>query len=139
MTMVNAMTQAGCDVMVASTGRKGMELAHQNKFNLIVLALNLPDISGFDIASELKQRHLTRRVPIIFICERLLEKDRHRIIEIGAADYIEKPFNPSEFVSRILSYVEPIPTRPKSRASDVSDERADPDAEGFRNAAQGNQ
>jgi len=139
MMMVNALTQAGCDVMVAPSGEKGMGLAQEARLDLIVLDVDLPDTNGFEICRELKQRHLTRRVPIIFIGEQLLEEDRHRVIEIGAADYIEKPFNPSEFVSRILSYVEPTGTRRESRASDVSDESADPDAEGFRNAAQSNQ
>jgi DNA-binding response OmpR family regulator len=139
MMMVNVLTQAGCDVLVAHTGKQGMELAQEAKFDLIVLEMNLPDASGFEVCSELKQRHLTRHVPIIFIAERLREEDQHRVIELGAVDSIVKPFGASEFVSRILSYVGPTQTRYKSSPLDVSDESADADAKGFRNAAQGNQ
>lgn len=139
MMMVNVLTQAGCDVLVAHTGKSGMELAQETKFDLIVLDTDLPDTNWFEICSELKQRHLTRHVTIIFIAGRLREEDQHRVIELGVVDYIEKPFGASEFVSRILSYVRPTQTRHKSRPSDVSDKSADADAKCFRNAAQGNQ
>ncbi|MGA2280414.1 MAG: response regulator [Verrucomicrobiota bacterium] len=139
MMMVNVLTQAGCDVLAASSGEKGIELAQEAKFDLIVLDTDLPHGNGFEVCSELKQRHLTRHVPIIFIGGRLHEEDRHRAIELGAVDYIEKPFGASEFISRILSYVGPAQTRHKPSPLDVSDESADADAKGFRNAAQGNQ
>ena len=105
MMMVNVLTQAGCEVLVASSGEKGMELAQENKFDLIVLAVDLPDIKGFDICNELKQRHASRRTPIVLISGRPAENDRQRGLELGAADYIKKPFGASDFVQRILSHI----------------------------------
>ena len=105
MMMVNVLTQAGCDVLVADTGEKGMELAQENKFDLIVLAVDLPDTNGFDICNELKQTHASRRTPIVLISGRPTEKDRQHGLELGAADYIEKPFGASDFVQRILSHI----------------------------------
>jgi DNA-binding response OmpR family regulator len=105
MMMVNVLSRAGCDVRVANTGQKGMELARENKFDLITLAVDLPDINGFEICSELKQRHLSRHTPIVFVSGRPCEKDRQRGLEIGAVDYITKPFDARDFVSRLLSQV----------------------------------
>ena len=104
MLVANALTRAGCDVLVASSGEKGMESAQEAKLDLIVLDTNLPDRSGFDIACELKQRHLTRNIPIVFISAPVTIEDRRRVMELGAADLIEKPFG-EEFTRRLLSHV----------------------------------
>lgn len=105
--MVHVLSRAGCDVRVANTGEKGMELAQENKFDLIALDIDLPDISGFEICSELKQRHLSRHTPIIFISGQPCDENRQRALELGAVDYITKPFNAQDFASCILSHVEP--------------------------------
>jgi DNA-binding response OmpR family regulator len=105
MMMVNVLTQAGCDVRVAPTGRKGMELVQESKFDLIVLDTDLPDADGFEICGELKQGQLSRHTTIVFISGRSSEKDRQHGLELGAADYIEKPFGASDFVRRILSHI----------------------------------
>jgi two-component system sensor histidine kinase ChiS len=107
MMMVHMLSRAGCDVLVVPTGKRGMELAQENKFDLIVLDVDLPDISGFEICSELKQRHLTRHIPIVFISKWFREKDRQRSLELGAVDYITKPFDVADFVSRILAHSKP--------------------------------
>lgn len=104
MMMVNVLTQAGCDVRVAPTGKKGMELAQEHKFDLIVLSVDLLDITGFEICGELKQKHLTRHIPIIFVSKRSSEEERQRGLELGAVDYITEPFKTEDFTSRILSY-----------------------------------
>jgi DNA-binding response OmpR family regulator len=113
MMMVNVLSRAGCDVRVANTGQKGMELARENKFDLITLDVDLPDISGFEICSELKQRHLSYHTPIVFVSGRPCEKDRQRAFDLGAVDYITKPFDAMDFVSRILSCVKPEQPRHK--------------------------
>ena len=107
MMMVHALSRAGCDALVANTGGKGMELARENKFDLITLDVDLPDISGFEICSELKQRHLSCHTPIVFVSGRPCENDRQRGLELGAVDYITKPFDAMDFVSRIMSCVKP--------------------------------
>ncbi len=107
MMMVHVLSRAGCDVLVAFTGKKGLELAQQDRFDLIALDANLPDISGLEICSELKQRHLSRRASIVFISERSCEKDRQRALELGAMDYIIKPFDAADFVFRILTHSKP--------------------------------
>jgi DNA-binding response OmpR family regulator len=105
MMMVHVLSRAGCDVLVANTGEKGMELARENKFDLIALDVDLPDISGFEICSELNQRHLTRHIPIIFVSKQSSEKERQRGLELGAVDYITKPFKTEDFTSHLLSQI----------------------------------
>jgi len=102
MLMVNLLTHAGCDVMVANTWEKGMELAQEDEFNLITLNVDSPGFKSFEICSDLKQRHLTRNTPIVFVSGKSSEKERQRGLELGAVDYITRPFDPSDFLRRIL-------------------------------------
>ncbi len=105
MMMVHVLSRAGCDVRVASTGKKGLELAQENRFDLITLDIDLPGgISGLEICRELKQRHLSRHTPVVFVTGRHGEQDVQRGLEAGAVDYITKPFG-VEFVPRLLSHI----------------------------------
>ena len=107
MMMASLLTRAGCEVHGAHTGEKAMRLAQEIKFDLITLDIDLPDMSGFDICLDLKQRHLFRHTPIIFISARPCDEDRQRIFELGAVDYITKPFDTLIFASRLLSHIKP--------------------------------
>jgi len=110
MMMVSLLTQAGFDVEAAAKGQKGMEIAQERKFDLIVLETDLPDLSGFKICAELKQRHISYRTPIVFISNRHGDEYRERALDLGAADFIENPFEGSGFVSRISSHLEKTAT-----------------------------
>lgn len=105
MMMVHVLSRAGCDVQVASTGEKGLKLAQENRFDLITLDIDLPGgSSGLEICRELKQRHLTRNTPIVFVSARATIENQQRALELGAADFIEKPFG-VEFAPRLLSHI----------------------------------
>lgn len=104
MMMVHILSRAGCDVQVASTGEKGLELAKENRFDLITLDVDLQDISGFEVCQELKQRHISHRTPIVFITGRPCKQDVQRGLELGAVDYITKPFG-LEFAPRLISHI----------------------------------
>jgi DNA-binding response OmpR family regulator len=106
--LVLLLTRAGCEVLAVHTGAEGMELAQKKKFDLIALDIDLPDSNGYQVCREIKQRHFSRHTPIIFISGRPLEEDIQRGLEAGAVDYITKPFNASDFVSRILSHINPM-------------------------------
>lgn len=102
--MVLMLSRVGCNVLAVHTGTKAMELAVENRFDLIALDVSLPDINGFDLCSEFKQRHVSRHTPIVFVSARSSEEDKRRGLELGAVDYIAKPFG-LEFVPRLLSHV----------------------------------
>jgi DNA-binding response OmpR family regulator len=125
MMMANLLTRAGCEVHGAHTGEKALRLAQEIKFDLITLDVDLPDMSGFEICLALKERHLFRHTPIIFISARPWDKDRQRIFELGAVDYITKPFG-MEFAPRLLSHIESM--------SNGFDNRAEPFASITKNA-----
>lgn len=103
MRMTCFLTDAGCEVQMARTVKAGMGLALETKFDLILLDVDMP--GGFESCSELKQRHFTRHTPVIFISERSSLEDQQQGLDIGAADYITKPFDTSDFVRRILSHL----------------------------------
>ena len=110
MMVTSLLTQAGFDVRVAAKGRKGLEIAQEQKFDLIVLETVLPDLSGPKICAELKQRHISYRTPVVFLSNQRGDKYRERALELGAVDFIEKPFKAKDFISRILSHLEETAT-----------------------------
>ena len=89
--------RAGWKVVVASTGRQGLELFDTHAPDLVVLDLRLPDLDGLEIARRLRER---AEVPIIMLTARVQEADRLAGFETGADDYIPKPFSPKELVAR---------------------------------------
>jgi DNA-binding response OmpR family regulator len=109
MLMINVLTMVGCDVEAAHTGKKALEKAAETKFDLITLDISLPDADGFFLCKELKQRHISRNTPVIFISASPHEDHRQQSLRLGAVDYIEKPFNAGNFVSRLLSHIKKTP------------------------------
>ena len=105
MMMVHLLTHAGCDVEMAPTGRKGLELTQEISFDLITLDIDLPDTNGFEICRELKQRHGSRHIPVVLISGRSLEENLKQTVEVGAVDYISKPFEVTDYIFRIISHL----------------------------------
>ncbi|HTM04617.1 MAG TPA: response regulator transcription factor [Vicinamibacterales bacterium] len=89
---------AGFAVALATTGEQALDLARDRRPALVVLDLRLPRMDGLDVARAL--RH-DSEVPIIMVTARVEESDRLRGLEIGADDYLTKPFSPRELVARV--------------------------------------
>jgi DNA-binding response OmpR family regulator len=104
-TMIYLLKQAGCEVVGAKTGTEGMRLAQAGEFDLITLDVDLPDISGLEVCRRLKRNPRLCQTPVIFVSGRLCEGNRQHCFELGAADYIVKPFDAFVFVSRIFSHL----------------------------------
>ncbi len=90
--------QAGFSVVTASNGKDALTLWKVEQPALVVLDLMLPDIDGLDVAWEIRQKSGT---PIIMLTARAEDADRIAGLEIGADDYVVKPFNPRELVARV--------------------------------------
>lgn len=105
MMMVSLLTRADCETEVATTGKKAMQFAEEENFDLITMDVDLPDTTGFKVCSRLKETPRLRDTPIVFVSGRPHEEDRRRAFELGAADYITKPFATMDFGSRILSHI----------------------------------
>ena len=95
--VVDALRTAGFDVIEAATGAEGLRLASHGP-DLIVLDLKLPGMDGLDVARELRK---ASSVPIIMLTARVDETDKLVGLELGADDYMTKPFSPRELVARI--------------------------------------
>jgi len=94
------LTRAGFSVAVAADGATGLEMARQKKPDLIVLDLGLPRLDGLELARAIRRES---DVPIIMLTARVDEADRLHGFEVGADDYITKPFSPRELVARVSS------------------------------------
>lgn len=90
--------QAGFAVLTAADGQSGLTLARSEQPDLIVLDLGLPGIDGLDVTRTLRS---SSDVPIIMLTARAEESDRIVGLELGADDYLVKPFSPKELVARI--------------------------------------
>lgn len=108
--MTFLLSRAGYDVETALTGRRGLELATSQKFALITLDVDLPGINGFDICRELKQRWISQRTPIIFLSGNALEERRAIALELGAVDFVAKPFIVGDFLERVELHALPRET-----------------------------
>jgi DNA-binding response OmpR family regulator len=106
MMVVSLLTRIGFDVQVATKARKGLEIAQEQKFDLILLDATLPGISSYEIFEDLRQRHISYRTPIILLSDQHGEEYYEQALELRAADFIEKPFGAEDFIFRVLSHLE---------------------------------
>jgi len=93
--------QAGFSLMKAYDGASGLEMAKKEKPDLIILDLMLPEMEGKDVCRALKSNPLTQSIPILMLTAKAEEIDRIIGFELGADDYVTKPFSPRELVLRI--------------------------------------
>jgi DNA-binding response OmpR family regulator len=91
---------AGYEVRTAATGSEALSQAATGDVNLIILDLMLPDIDGIDVCRRIRQRS---EVPILMLTARDEDIDKIIGLEVGADDYLTKPFNPRELVARVKS------------------------------------
>jgi len=92
---------AGFEVATAVDGYEALAMVRQDLPGLIVLDLMIPGIDGFDVCKELKRNAETRAIPVIMLTARGEEIDRIVGLELGADDYVVKPFSPRELILRI--------------------------------------
>lgn len=104
--------QANFQVIAAEQGDVGFALWSEKKPDLVILDLNLPGMDGLDIAREIRRKSDT---PIIMVTARVEETDRLIGLELGADDYITKPFSPREVVARVRAVLRRAGTSQESR------------------------
>jgi two-component system, OmpR family, alkaline phosphatase synthesis response regulator PhoP len=93
--------RAGFRVVTAGDGASALRLARAERPSLLVLDLMLPGMDGLDVTRALRQDPATRTLPIIMLTARVDEADRLIGLELGADDYMSKPFSPRELVARV--------------------------------------
>jgi len=106
----------GYDVLVALDGEEGLELALEEIPDLILLDWMLPKVSGIEVCRQLRRSKITREIPIIMLTARSEESDKIRGLDIGADDYITKPYSIKELLARVRA------TMRRPSASVISDQ-----------------
>ncbi|GAB6137537.1 response regulator [Halanaerobaculum tunisiense] len=91
----------GYEVITASKGQQALELVRQQEPDLIVLDLMLPGVDGFDICRKIRQNDQYSNLPIIILSAKEEEVDKILGLELGADDYVTKPFSPRELIARV--------------------------------------
>jgi DNA-binding response OmpR family regulator len=89
---------AGCEVAVAHDGRQALEAARARRPDLVVLDVMLPEVDGLSVCRTLREEG---DVPVILLTARTTEEDKLRGLDLGADDYVTKPFSPRELVARV--------------------------------------
>jgi len=102
------LTRAEFEVVEAADGEKALDLFGKEKFDLIVLDLNLPKIDGITICKEIRKKS---NIPIIMVTAKVEEIDEIIGLEIGADDYLKKPFSPNILVARVQNLLRRVATK----------------------------
>jgi DNA-binding response OmpR family regulator len=95
------LTKAGYRVLTASSGREALESIRLNPPDLILLDLMLPDVDGFAICEILRRQAATATIPIVILTAWATTDAKSLGLELGALDYLTKPFSPKELVARV--------------------------------------
>ena len=101
----------GFDVLEASDGERGLDLARTERPDLIVLDLMLPRIDGYKVCRALKFDERYRQLPIFILSARSGETDRRLALDLGADDFITKPYEVKDLVARIRARLQPSPAK----------------------------
>jgi DNA-binding response OmpR family regulator len=107
MMMVFVLARAGCEARAALDAEKAMRLANTEAFDLITLDVGMPDLDGFRLFQKLRQIPHLKETPIVFVSGNSTIENQQQALELGAVDFIEKPFGTKDFLARILSHINP--------------------------------
>ena len=92
-------------IYVSKDGQDAIDIAHENKPDVILLDILMPGMDGYEVLSALKSSEVTRDIPVIFISGLSSAEDEQKGLSLGAADYICKPFNPAIVELRVMNQI----------------------------------
>lgn len=97
-----------CRVILAKNGAQAIDRAHEMQPDLILLDVLMPDMSGHQVIQALKHDDATRQIPVIFVSALDAPEDEERGLDLGAVDYITKPFHPSIVRKRVRNHLQSV-------------------------------
>lgn len=95
----------GIDTVETRNGKDVLELAREHKPDLILMDIQLPEISGLDVTKQLKQDDKLKTIPVIAVTAFAMKGDEQKIREGGCEDYISKPISVTNFIEIIQKYL----------------------------------
>jgi DNA-binding response OmpR family regulator len=108
MALTDDLALEGYEVSSASDGIQGLSMAKENRHDLIILDIMLPKMDGFEVCKQLRQAGLT--TPILMLTAKSQEMDKVLGLELGADDYVTKPFSPRELLARVKAILRRVKT-----------------------------
>ena len=95
----------GCKLLVAKNGETALSIAQKASPDLILLDIMMPGIDGFEVCRRLKNDPATANIPVIFLSALSDTKDKVQGLQLGAVDYVSKPFQPDEVIARVNTHL----------------------------------
>ena len=99
--VVYRLSRSGYDVVEARDGEEALQLAARTTPDLAVLDVMMPKVDGYEVTRRLRADAATNRIPVILLTSRSQESDVSQGFDVGADDYLKKPFNPDELTARV--------------------------------------
>ncbi len=93
------------DVIPALSGKEALEILQEEKIDLILLDIVMPEMDGFEVCRRIKADESTWEIPVIFITVKNSEQDIQQCFELGVVDYVAKPFNAVELLARVQTHL----------------------------------
>jgi len=103
---MNVLREENYDLSFALSGEEALSLVKEHSFDLILLDIMMPGIDGYEVCKQLKKDTFTKDIPVIFLTAKTNIESISNAFEIGAVDYITKPFNPDELIARVKNHLE---------------------------------
>jgi two-component system phosphate regulon response regulator PhoB len=117
---------AGFDVVTAADGEEALKKARSSQPSLVILDVMLPEVDGLEVCKTLRRDPATSAVPIIMLTAKAAEIDRVLGLELGADDYVTKPFSPRELILRVKSLLRRrTPAEPEAENFEFADLKID--------------
>lgn len=101
----NILSDKGYNIGYATNGAQALEAADHSEPDLILLDISMPEMDGFEVCKQLKDQDKTKHIPVIFLTARTESEDIVNGFSVGAVDYITKPFNPPELITRVNTHL----------------------------------
>jgi DNA-binding response OmpR family regulator len=93
--------RSGYDVVRATDGEEALRIATETRPDLAVLDVMMPKLTGYDVTRRIREDETTSQIPVILLTARVQDADVARGFEVGADDYLKKPFSPQELRARV--------------------------------------